>query len=100
MNTMRIRRGLILSAAVAGAVASSRALAQDQLSTVVSNSNAIASGTSLATFGYDPVNDRMYVASNFNANQSIRLINNVGDTQTVQTQIGETAWRLFEEGGK
>jgi len=101
MRGKNVKRAGVLGAAVAAVLAGSGAAwAQvDNVVTVVNNANALAGGTTLATFGYDPVNDRMFIASNFNANQSIRLITNVGGAQTVQTQITEGAWLLFEKGG-
>ena len=45
--------------------------------------------------GYDPVNDRMFTINSNGANQAIRLISNVSGTQTVQTQMNQTAWLVF-----
>jgi hypothetical protein len=99
-----LQRRAMKSAAISGAAMLAAAMAQsahaqvDNVGTIITTANAIESGTSLATFGYDPINDRAYVASNFNANQSIRLVNNVGGAQTFQTQISEAAWLRFEKG--
>jgi hypothetical protein len=99
MRATKVKSILFIAAAMA-VVPSMSALAQvDNVGTIIANSNALASGTTLATFSYDPVHDRAFVASNFNANQSIRQIDNVGGVQTVQTNISEAAWLLFEKGG-
>jgi hypothetical protein len=97
---MRMRRGLVLSTAVAATVASARVWAQDQLTTVVSSTNAVGGVTTppaLGTFGYDPVNNRIYVAGFSGADQQLRRIDNVDGTQTVQTQVFSTAWSKFDK---
>src|SRR5581483_108513 len=73
--------------------------AQDQLTTVVNQTNAVGgvqNPGSLGTFGYDPVNNRIYVAGFSNgADQQLRRIDNVDGVQTVQTQVFQTAWIKF-----
>src|SRR4051794_20837267 len=99
MNTMSMRRAFILSAAVGAVLAGPvNAFAQDQLKTLVNNANAVGGVTTppaLGTFGYDPVNNRIYVAGFSGADQQLRRIDNVDGAQVVTSQVFSTAWNKF-----
>jgi hypothetical protein len=92
------KKSVIAMAAAALPFASIASAQVDTLQEVVSEVNAVGGVPivpPLGTFGYDPVNDRMYVAGFSNGDQELRRIDNVSGTQTVTTLITATQWLRF-----
>jgi hypothetical protein len=82
--------------AVAGAVT-----AQDVVTTVVPNANAVAGSAALATFGFDPTgpNGGTIYAAGFGAGAEIRRIANVDGSQSVTQMVAQSAWTMFLKNG-
>jgi hypothetical protein len=56
----------------------------------------VPSPSPLAAFGYDPINDRIYVAGFSNGDQELRRIDNVSaGAGTFQTQVFATSWLRY-----
>src|SRR5947207_814990 len=96
---------LSLAAATAMVVGTVAHAQVDTLQTVVNSTNAVGGVTNppaLGTFGYDPVNDRMYVAGFTSADQQLRRIDNVAGGsagQVVQAQVFASEWLSYNRGG-
>jgi len=76
------------------------ASAQDVVTTVVSNANAVP-GSALSTFGYDPTgpNGGTVYAAGFGANAEIRRITNIDGTQEVTQLVASSEWTSFLRAG-
>lgn len=96
VRSLRSRTWLAVLASIGGITAT----AQDVLSTVVPNANAVA-GSALSTFGYDPTgpNGGTIYAAGFGANAEIRRIANVDGTQEVAQLVAATEWMSFLRNG-
>lgn len=55
--------------------------------------------SALGAFGYDPINDRIFVGGFTGTNQQIRRIDNVSGVQTATAIMGNTAWLMFGRDG-
>lgn len=77
------------------------ASAQDVVTTVVSNGNAVFGSAALGSFGYDPTgpNGGTIYTAGFGAGAEIRRIANVDGTQEVTQVVGLSDWSLFMKGG-
>lgn len=65
----------------------------------VPQNQAGTSTLALAAFGYSPVGDRMFTASFSDANQQLRVIENLSGTPTFTTLVNNSEWTLFNRGG-
>lgn len=90
------RPSLAVLACLVGITAS----AQDVLTTVVPNANAVP-GSALSTFGYDPTgpNGGTIYAAGFGASAEIRRIANVDGTQQVTQLVASSEWTSFLRNG-
>ena len=97
---MPIRYPLLLAVIVISG-ANVRAWAQDVVTTVVSNANAVASSAAIGSFGYDPTgpDGGTIYAAGFGAGAEIRRIANVDGAQEVTQLVGLSDWTLFMKGG-
>ncbi len=97
----KMRRSLVLFAAASATLMANQSFGQvDTLQLVIEKVNTIPStGGAFQTFGYDTDNDRAFTVNANGAQQVIRMISNVGGTQTVQDQINQTAWLMFAKSG-
>jgi hypothetical protein len=85
------------------AMLSSPVMAQvDTVVSVVGAGNTVGGvGTPspLATYSYDPVSDRMFVAGFNGIGQDIRVVNNVSGIQTFTRLVTNTPWLQFTKDG-
>ena len=93
------RRRLAVAAATLFPLTPCIALAGvDNIVTVVDAQSAVGNvpmPSPIAAFGYDAVNNRVYVAGFSNGDQELRRIDLAGGTVTVQTQVFATPWLRF-----
>ena len=95
---MRLRRSAALCALFVWSAATAAVAQVDNVVTVVSAANAIGNvpqPSSLGAFGYDALNDRIYVAGFSNGDQELRRIDNLSGPQSVTTQVFATPWLRF-----
>ncbi|HRK30520.1 MAG TPA: hypothetical protein PLD59_05530 [Tepidisphaeraceae bacterium] len=95
MQRVKIAMGLASFAVFYGA-----AMGQvDNLTIVlpeVATVGGVPSPSPLAAFGYDPVNDRMFVAGFSNGDQELRRVDNpTASSVAFQTQVFATSWLRF-----
>jgi len=89
---------LVVLAAVSTSI---RLAAQDVVTVVVANGNAVSGSAALASFGYDPTGPgggTIYTAG-FGSGADIRRIANVDGAQAVTQVAGLSDWTLFMKGG-
>lgn len=95
----RRHRLAVLSSTAAAATLASFAWGQvDNPVTVVTAANTVGSvpiPSPLGAFGYDPVNDRIYVAGFSNGDQKMRRIDNVSGVQTITDLVAATGWLRY-----
>lgn len=91
-------RPALLAVAACSAIAAS---AQDVVTTIVPNANAVAGSAALATFGFDPTgpNGGTIYSAGFGAGAEIRRIANVDGTQVVTQMVAQSAWTTFLKNG-
>lgn len=88
-------------AAVVVLVTAASTSAQDVVTTVVANGNAVFGSAALGSFGYDPTgpNGGTIYSAGFGAGAEIRRITNVDGAQEVTQLVGLSDWTLFMKGG-
>jgi len=88
-------------AAVVVLVTAASTSAQDVVTTVVANGNAVVGSAALGSFGYDPTgpNGGTIYSAGFGAGAEIRRITNVDGAQEVTQLVGLSDWTLFMKGG-
>ncbi|HVT88107.1 MAG TPA: dockerin type I domain-containing protein [Tepidisphaeraceae bacterium] len=89
---------------VAITVSSSVSIAAiDSLKTVIDQTETVGgdglSSVPIASFGYDPSTNSVYVAGGASTDQQLRRIDNIDSTQSVNTLIFSTAWQKFTKAG-
>lgn len=95
---VRPARLALVAVAACSAIAAS---AQDVVTTIVPNANAVAGSAALATFGFDPTgpNGGTIYSAGFGAGAEIRRIANVDGTQVVTQMVALSAWTTFLKNG-
>lgn len=95
---VRPARLALVAVAACSAIAAS---AQDVVTTIVPNANAVAGSAALATFGFDPTgpNGGTIYSAGFGAGAEIRRIANVDGTQVVTQMVAQSAWTTFLKNG-
>lgn len=88
----------LVAVAACSAIAAS---AQDVVTTIVPNANAVAGSAALATFGFDPTgpNGGTIYSAGFGAGAEIRRIANVDGTHVVTQMVAQSAWTTFLKNG-
>jgi hypothetical protein len=95
---VRPARLALVAVAACSAIAAS---AQDVVTTIVPNANAVAGSAALATFGFDPTgpNGGTIYSAGFGAGAEIRRIANVDGTHVVTQMVAQSAWTTFLKNG-
>jgi cytochrome c peroxidase len=101
MSPLHAPSSRALLALVAPLVMAAIAAAQDVVTTVVSNANAVAGSAAIASFGYNPTgtNGGTIYSAGFGAGAEIRQIANVDGSQQVTQLAALSDWTLFMKGG-